>query len=65
MTAHQRIANLRYVEGAADVLELVDAARGFDEDTVGAGTNVALRAAHRDGGRLLEPALELPRELAR
>ena len=46
MAAHQRIAELRHVEGFADPLHLLHAARRLDEDAVGAGADVALRPAH-------------------
>jgi hypothetical protein len=46
MATHQWVANLRHVEGAADPLQLLHAARCLDEDAVGPGTDVALAAAH-------------------
>ena len=46
MAAHQRIADLRHVEGFADLLQFRDAARRLDENAVGAGADIALGAAH-------------------
>src|SRR5262249_38873894 len=44
MAAHQRVADLRYVESAADAPKLLHAARRLDEDAVGAGPDVTLGA---------------------
>ena len=46
VAAHQRIADLRHVEGFADLLQFLNAARRLDENAVGAGADIALGTAH-------------------
>src|SRR5580692_3302910 len=46
VAAHQRVADLRHVEGFADPLQFRNAARRLDENAVGAGADIAFGAAH-------------------